>query len=349
MTVSVIIPTYNRAALIGATLESAFSQSFRDFEIIVVDDGSTDNTGERLKSLTASGRIRYFQQQNRGPSAARNRAAMLATGDILSFLDSDDLWQPGKLECEVEFLLHHPEVQGVFTDIEYRDGPRSAHSFMRSHTLFPRLLNLAESAYPDGIALPQRDLYLCLLEESPIRPSALSVRTEAFAKVGGFDESITSAEDREFLIRFARDRSLGYIDRRLVTRRILSDSLQRTETQSGGWAQLRYLSKERKRLAPDAEGRRAAERGIKEASKGLGWHYLARKQRARAFKVYLWGFRETGAPELLLRALRLCIPRYAGNRSRRSLTAGMQFAGPPSAHELATEIRPRRNFRAPPV
>ncbi len=349
MTVSVIIPTYNRATLIEETLESVFCQSLRDFEIIVVDDGSTDDTGERLKPFIASGRIRYFHQQNRGPSAARNRAAMLATGDILSFLDSDDLWRPEKLECEVAFLLGHPEFQGVFTDIEYRNGPRSALSFMRTHRVFPRLLNLAESAYSDAIALRQRDLYLCLLEESPIRPSALSVRTEAFADVGGFDESIASAEDREFLIRFTRNHALGYIDRPLVTRRILSDSLQCTEAQTGALAQLRYLSKERKRLARDPEGRRAARRGIMEASKGLGWHYLAKNQRARAFKVYLWGFCETGHPELLLRALGLCVPRYARNRSGRSPRAGRQFTGSLSAHELATEIRLRKHFRGPPV
>src|SRR6266571_4199886 len=93
---SIIIPTYNRASLLPHTLNSVWGQSFSDFEVIVVDDGSTDATHQLLSGY--QGRLRVFPQNNRGPGAARNLGASRASGDYLAFLDSDDVWLPWTLE-----------------------------------------------------------------------------------------------------------------------------------------------------------------------------------------------------------------------------------------------------------
>ncbi len=109
MRVSVIIPTYNRAALLKEAIESVRSQTYLDWELIVVDDGSTDDTLSVVSELKDS-RIRYFYQKNAGVSAARNRGIEVSRSPFIAFLDSDDLWIPEKLERQVKYMEQHPET-----------------------------------------------------------------------------------------------------------------------------------------------------------------------------------------------------------------------------------------------
>src|SRR5690349_3602213 len=106
--VSVIIPTYNRAQFIARAVDSVLEQTYKDFEIIVIDDGSSDNTQEILKAY--EGKIRYVYQQNKGISAARNRGIQEAKGEYIAFLDSDDVWKPEKLSVQVAILDVNPHV-----------------------------------------------------------------------------------------------------------------------------------------------------------------------------------------------------------------------------------------------
>src|SRR5262249_45705893 len=156
-------------------------------------------------------------------SAARNLGVRHSRGELLAFLDSDDLWRPGKLACEVDFLSRHPEVDAVFSDLEKRDGDRVYPSFMRQTAVFSR--RLRGHSYPDGLVLEPREMRLCLLEEVPIKPSALTVRRTAFEEVGGFDENWSSSEDWEFLLRLARGHRFAYLDRPLAVLFISPDSL----------------------------------------------------------------------------------------------------------------------------
>jgi glycosyltransferase involved in cell wall biosynthesis len=114
MKVSVIIPTYNRQELVQEAIASVMQQSYRDVEIIVIDDGSTDLTEQALKRFSAD--IRYVRQENRGVNAARNHAVELAAGEYIALLDSDDLWQEFKLALEVSILDAHPEIGFAFGD-----------------------------------------------------------------------------------------------------------------------------------------------------------------------------------------------------------------------------------------
>src|SRR5690349_21108150 len=120
--VSIIIPTYNRRELVCEAIASVLAQSLKDFELIVVDDGSEDGTAEAVREFAD---VRYIWQLNRGVSAARNLGVTFSTGEWIAFLDSDDLWQPRKLEQQVKFFLAQPAAQICQTEeIWLRNGVR---------------------------------------------------------------------------------------------------------------------------------------------------------------------------------------------------------------------------------
>lgn len=121
-TVSVIIPTYAHSAYIAQTLESVFRQTFDDYEVVVVNDGSPDDAGRRLMRWIDSGRIRYVEQPHSGPAAARNHGLSLAKGEFIAFLDDDDLWPADKLEWQVQYLRGNPSVGAVAGDRYWWDG-----------------------------------------------------------------------------------------------------------------------------------------------------------------------------------------------------------------------------------
>ena len=114
--VSVIIPVYNGARYLGAALESVFAQTYREFEVIVVDDGSADESGVIAQGFPD---VRYLQQTNQGVAAARNHGLEAARGEFFAFLDQDDLWTPDKLKLQVEYLLRHPDVGYTLTQQKY--------------------------------------------------------------------------------------------------------------------------------------------------------------------------------------------------------------------------------------
>lgn len=124
-TVSVIIPTYGHAEFILETLDSVFQQTFRDFEVLVVNDGSPDHTAEVLAPLAQSGRIRYFEQRNQGVAAARNFGISQAAGTYIALLDDDDLWPPDKLAWQVKYLTESAAIAvGGGAEILNQDGGR---------------------------------------------------------------------------------------------------------------------------------------------------------------------------------------------------------------------------------
>ncbi|MGA2602767.1 MAG: glycosyltransferase family 2 protein [Verrucomicrobiia bacterium] len=184
--VSVVIPTYNYGHYICETVESALAQTYSPVEIIVVDDGSTDDTRERL--ATYGNRVRYIRQQNRGLSAARNTGIQAAQGAFIALLDSDDLWLPDKLERQVAVAVHQPDAGLVaseaFTICE--DGQR---------------LDFEKERCPrEGFReLTVRDL----LEFGAFSPSSVLTRRDALLDGGGFDEGLKAAEDLEMWIRIA--------------------------------------------------------------------------------------------------------------------------------------------------
>ena len=198
MLVSVVIPTYDRWPVVGEAVESVLAQSFDDYELIVVDDGSTEETGDRL--LQYGERLTVLTQRRGGVSAARNLGACRALGKYLAFLDSDDLWHPRKLQRQLDFMERNPEVEICQTDETWirngaRVNPRNRHR------------------------KPSGDVFRASLELCLVSPSAVMMRRELFERVGGFDESLPVCEDYDLWLRIARDTEILLIPEALVTKR----------------------------------------------------------------------------------------------------------------------------------
>jgi glycosyltransferase involved in cell wall biosynthesis len=184
--VSVIIPTFNREKFLGKAIQSVLAQSFPDFEIIIVDDGSTDETAEVVKSFPAD-RLQYVYQPNRGRSNARNHALRLARGRYIAFLDSDDLYLPGKLELQVNYLDCHPDVGMVYTSAYCIDESGNQLEYQYKAKTSGRIYRDVAFFVPVTITLP-----------------TVMVRRDVFDKVGNFDESMERFEDTDMWRRIAK-------------------------------------------------------------------------------------------------------------------------------------------------
>lgn len=196
--VSVIIPTYNRAALLQEAIDSVLAQTYRDYELLVVDDGSTDQTRRLVESCGA--RVRYLFQANRGVSSARNLGIASSSGAYLAFLDSDDLWLPQKLEQQMQMLEHAPQIPLCHTEeIWIRRGVR----------IYPKKKHKKYAGYIFPYCLP-----LCV-----ISPSSVVIRRSLFDAVGDFDETLPACEDYDLWLRITKDHPVHFIETPLLIKR----------------------------------------------------------------------------------------------------------------------------------
>lgn len=177
---SVIIPTYNRSATLARALDSVFEQSCAPLEVVVVDDGSTDNTGDLIKQHYPS--VRYLQQSNQGVSAARNTGIAQAKGEWIALLDSDDEWLPQKLQAQMSQLTQQNEVLICHTEeIWIRNGVR---------------VNQMKKHAKAGGWIFQRCLPMCAMS-----PSSIVIHRSVFDDVGVFDETLPACEDYDLWLR----------------------------------------------------------------------------------------------------------------------------------------------------
>lgn len=207
---TVIIPTWNRAELCREAISSVLKQTFSSFELIIVDDGSSDHTSDMVKSFD-SPVIRYIRQENRGPSSARNHGARIAEGKYLAFLDSDDLWLPDKLNTQSEFFQDHPDLLICQTEeIWIQKGKR----------IYPGEKHKKTPGY-----IFHRAVELCL-----VSPSAVAIERDLFFSVNGFDENLPAAEDYDLWLRLLWKHPIGLIEEPLVIKR------------AGNWDQLSFTT-----------------------------------------------------------------------------------------------------------
>ena len=193
--ISVIIPVFNRAWCLEATLQSVCDQTFRNFEIIVVDDGSTDDTSTLLRRFPGTRVHRW--EDNRGVSAARNQGIGMARGEWICFLDSDDRWIKDKLQMQMDWMQAQPECVACYTDeIWIRNGvrvnPKNKHR-----------------KYSGDIF--QHCLPLCI-----ISPSSIMLRTSVLQTLGGFDTDLAACEDYDLWLRLASRYPVDFIPEKLI-------------------------------------------------------------------------------------------------------------------------------------
>ena len=193
--VSIIIPAFNRAWCLGETLQSVLGQTFKNFEVIIVDDGSTDGTSDLLRQFP---QVRVHRwQDNRGVSAARNRGIEMARGEWICFLDSDDQWVKNKLQVQVDWMQAHPQCLVCYTDeIWIRKGvrvnPKNKHR-KYSGDIFRQCLPL------------------CI-----ISPSSIMMRASVLETIGGFDTDLAACEDYDLWLRLASRYSVDFIPDKLI-------------------------------------------------------------------------------------------------------------------------------------
>lgn len=199
--VSIIIPTYNRASTIKRAIDSVLNQTYSDFELIVVDDGSTDNTAQVVNEYEDS-RLRYLKIEDRhGANHARNVGIENADGEYIAFQDSDDEWHMDKLEKQMKILLEQKQVDIVF-------------SRCLRHCIDGRQILVPNKNYSE--CLLQEKIESILAEISVIGTPTLIIRKKCFQEEGAFDEAISRYQDWEIMIRFSQKYKIFFLDEVLV-------------------------------------------------------------------------------------------------------------------------------------
>lgn len=201
--VSIIIPTYNRAYCILDSIKSVLNQTYPYFELLIIDDGSNDNTEEVVCAIDDA-RVQYFKmQQNSGASAARNYGVSLAKYDYISFQDSDDEWTPDKIEKEMEMMFSGPDVGLVYCQMKCINMLSDLKSEDDNYLI------------PDeGVPYSYRSGHIFdqLLKANFIGLPTILVKKECIENLGGFDESFHALEDWELILRIAKNNVIGYVD-----------------------------------------------------------------------------------------------------------------------------------------
>lgn len=198
--ISIILPTYNRESAIRQSIESVLTQTYRDFEMIVIDDCSTDQTEHIVKSIKDE-RIHYYKlEENSGASAARNTGVSYATSDIIAFQDSDDVWRADKLEKQMNYWKEHPEYKMIYCAYLLHRQNDEAVRVPLQETLGPLSGNI----------------FSTLLVKNTIGTPTMLIDKKSFEETGGFDTTVESIEDWDFAVRFAENNEIGYLDEILV-------------------------------------------------------------------------------------------------------------------------------------
>jgi glycosyltransferase involved in cell wall biosynthesis len=230
LNISVVIPLYNGARFIAGALESVLRQSLRPAEIIVVDDGSTDDGSAIVETMAASHPIVLLRKANGGQSSARNMGIAHCHSELIALLDQDDEWYPNHLEELIKpFRVPHvPELGWVYSNLDEVD--EDGHMVFRS------------CLHSQDVQHPKRDLFGCLATDMFVLPSASLVSRKAFVSAGGFDESLSGYEDDDLFLRlFRAGFDNEYIDQSLTRWRIYLSSSSYSQRMSQ--SRMTYLRK----------------------------------------------------------------------------------------------------------
>jgi glycosyltransferase involved in cell wall biosynthesis len=272
--VTAAIPTYNRARYLRGAVESVFAQTYTDYEIVVVDDGSTDDTPEVVAPYRD--RIRYVWQPNAGRSAARNRCIAEARGRYISFLDSDDRWLPGKLELHVEVLEERARVgmvHGHVDVIDDNDAPRDDLTAFH-HELWTR-------AHRNGVT------YAGYALDCRCFSSATTFRRSVFDRVGTYDESL-ALDDYELYLRVALEYEIVFVERSIALYRYHDENMSPAELTLGqiqGAEKHLRIVEERADVPDRARARRNLHAMLARSYNVLGDQRHARRHALRALRA----------------------------------------------------------------
>lgn len=219
--VSVVIPTYNCVRLIGNAINSVLNQTHKNYELIVVDDGSTDNTKSFLNSYFD--KVKYISQENGGVSKARNTGISHSSGDYIAFLDADDVWDEKKLEMQMICFQKYRKVSMIFSDFKQMkdgkilDNKKFENAFnifreyrIKKHDIFDCHVSFLHSNVK--YEFYWGNIYKYLFLGNFILPSSVIIKKDSLENVGLFDEKYKVAEDTELFLRYSKINNIGFIN-----------------------------------------------------------------------------------------------------------------------------------------
>ncbi|WP_414828110.1 glycosyltransferase family 2 protein [Alteromonas sp. H39] len=272
-TVSVIIPVFNAGKFIRSTLESVFSQTYTDFEVVIVNDGSTDDSESVIRSFNDN-RIVYIAQENGGVSAARNNGIFHAQGKYVAFLDADDLWHPEKLRLQVAALEENPDVHLCYCDREVFGSDSDVTT--NTSVDLPEIENTQES------------LFLQLLKHNHIQCSSVIVRKSLLSRAGIFDSNLAASEDSDLWIRASRHTDFIHITHPLsFYRHHDSNTIHTVEFRRNRlFAEMMFFA----RWIKDKSARDILAGRIRGSSHSLAYEEQERSNFKNAFRLWLLSF-----------------------------------------------------------
>ena len=297
--ISVIIPTYNSGRYLVDAVRSVIDQTYRPHEIIIVDDGSTDDTRAIVATFDSS--IKYIYQRNQGVAAARNTGIAAAVGELICFLDADDSWAPQKLQTQIDFIRAHPEVGFVFADEEeYDERGLQCASLLATSRYF--------SDFAGGGVVP--DAYRKLLVDNFVPTSTVMARRRCVDVAGPFDTELKAAEDRDMWCRLAAYFPIAYVPGVLARKRALPTSLSRNlEATLDG--RIRLWTKAR-RLFPGLVSQRTLNTLLAPTYVQLGYDLLRKDRTREARQAGLSGLLVARDPRAWLLAGSLVVFSFTG-------------------------------------
>ena len=288
--VSVVIPTYNYARYLGASIASVLNQRTEGLEVIVVDDGSTDETPAVLEDL-AHPRLRVIRTERGGISAARNRGLDEAQGEFVAFQDADDRWRPGKLQRQLEVLLSEPSVGTVFTDfLRFTESGELPNQF----TFFPELPHLRTRASREGGArVLESDAFTSLLtfRHYPVYLQSCMMRRDLTQGVR-FNPSLRQSEDLHFAMRIYERGGVAYLPDILVEVRRHDNNVSRNLSEKPAW-DLQALQLLEQECLPQHRG--TVQRRIGRQLAAMGYHSFWEKRTGESGRYYLRSLRYPGS------------------------------------------------------
>ncbi len=321
--VSVIIPAYNAADYIERCLESVLVQHEVEYEIIVVDDCSTDGTDAVVRSIRST-RIHFCRlpRNHGGPSKPRNTGIGLAQGMFVAMLDSDDLLTPDSLRRRFEFLCRRPELGMVFCDaLRFSDesGPHSS-SFLCNYDHFHALRK--READEGCYIIEMADAYRGLLQGDFVLPSGVMMPKTIFDEIGGYDEALTNGQDLDMSLRIARRYPLGFLDMVGFRQRMHARSISNRGV-SLAHNRITVLKKQLA-LDPSAAIVRLVRRRIAQNYNVIGYQHRSRGEMRSARAAYLESLRWRPNLRATRGMLLSCLARSAYERLRRYKTTLMR-------------------------
>lgn len=203
--ISIVIPTYNQSEYLQEAVESVLNQTYKNIEIIIVDDGSTDNTLGVVRSFD-NNKIIYIQQKNKGASSARNTGIKKANGEYIAFLDSDDLWLKNKLRKQIDFIKENPEIGLLGTGCY-------------------QMINIGKMIHKKIFPFENKILQKDLIKYNPFIQSSVMIRKNVFDDIGLYDEKFKESEDYDLWLRIAQKYKIANLPEALITKRYYEKGL----------------------------------------------------------------------------------------------------------------------------